>query len=114
MDSLHISSRWILAVGLAIGVGLGATAWATESKTETVITTNKVCETCAKKIVDKLRLTKGVADARAEVASKIFVVTPVAGRELSPRALWEAVELSGETPIRLTGPAGTFVTKPKS
>ena len=104
----------LVAAAIPIAMGFGATAWAAPPKTATVINTKKMCPVCAKKIADKLSKIEGVADARAEVESKTLVVVPVVGRELSPRAIWEAVELGGEQPIRLTGPSGTFVAKPKS
>lgn len=113
MESLLMSRNVFLAVVMAVVVAPGTAAWAAGPKTETVITTKKMCPVCAKKIVDKLRQTKGVADARADVESKKLVVLPGANQELSPRALWETVELGGEQPVRLAGPSGTFVDKPK-
>ncbi len=103
----------LVAAAMTIAMGFGATAWAAPPKTATVINTKKMCPVCAKKIAEKLSKIEGVADARADVESKTFAVLPVAGRELSPLVLWETVDLGGEQPVRLAGPSGIFVAKPK-
>ncbi len=113
MDSLQLSRNVFVAIVMAVATGAGTAAWAAGPKTETVITTKKMCPVCAKKIVDKLRQSQSVADARADVESKTFIVRPVADGKLSPRVLWETVELGGEQPVRLVGPSGSFVNKPK-
>lgn len=113
MDSLQLSRKVFVAFVMAVAIGTGTAAWAAGPKTETVITTKKMCPVCAKKIVDKLRQSKSVADASAHVESKTFIILPIAEGKLSPRLLWEAVELGGEQPVRLAGPSGTFVAKPK-
>lgn len=113
MESLLLSRNVLMTFVMAIAIAPGTAAWAAGPKTETVITTKKLCPVCAKKIVDKLRQTKGVAEARADVESKKIVVLPGADQELSPRALWETVERGGEQPTRLVGPSGTFADKPK-
>lgn len=104
---------WVVAAVVTTMIALDSTARAAALDAQTVIQTKKMCPVCAKKIVESLRRIEGVAEARADIESKVFVVLPVEGHELSPRALWETVEHGGEQPTRLTGPSGTFKSKPK-
>lgn len=113
MDSQQFSRRWFVAVVMTVAIGFSSTARAAETNVATTITTKKMCPVCAKKIADKVRKLDGVAEVRADVESKTFVIHPVRGRALSPRELWETVEHGGEQPIRLAGPNGTFEAKPK-
>lgn len=112
MDSRIRTKRWLVMALIVAVTGFAATARGAEPIEATVITTKKMCPTCARKIAEKLRKLDGAAEARADLESKSFVVLAIAGRELSPRVLWETVESGGEQPIRLTGPSGTFVAKP--
>ncbi len=114
MDSQKVSRRWFVAALIAVTLQFPQAVWAAEPSTKTVITTKKLCPVCAKKITEKLRRIKGVAEARVDTASNTFVVLPISDSKLSPRLLWETVEQGGEQPIQLVGPSGTFEAKPKS
>jgi hypothetical protein len=57
---------------------------------------------------------KGVAKVQTNVKAKIATVTPAPETVLSPRALWEAVEIAGKEPTVLEGPTGKFTDKPQS
>ena len=70
------------------------------------------CSNCAKKIARKLYTVSGVVKVQANVAKNYAVVTPQAGTQLSPRALWEAVEQANFKPVKLQGPSGVFTSKP--
>ena len=70
------------------------------------------CGNCAKKIARKLYTVSGVVKVQANVAKDYAVVTPQAGADLSPRALWEAVEQANFKPVKLQGPRGGFTKKP--
>lgn len=106
-------NRWTTATAVAaILLVLGAAAQAAEP-VPTTITVERMCEGCAKKITAKLQGMPGVAAVRTNVPAKIVMVLPRQQTVLSPRSLWEAVENSGEHPVRLEGPSGTFTAKPK-
>ena len=84
------------------------------SKNETTITLKTLdCESCAKKVGAKLSEVEGVDSVKTDVKSKVVVVTPKKNLGLSPLQLWEAIEKAGKEPVKLTGPGGTFTSKPK-
>lgn len=70
------------------------------------------CSNCAKKIARKLYNVSGVVKVQANVPKDYAVVTPQEGAQLSPRALWEAVEQAKFKPVKLQGPNGIFTKKP--
>lgn len=81
----------------------------------TVITVQKMhCDGCAKRIGGKLQEVPGIAKIQYDVEKKLFWVHPQPGKQLSARALWEAVEKGSDTPTRIQGPQGTFDKKPNS
>lgn len=80
---------------------------------QTVITVEKMhCKVCAKKLVAKLEKVAGVQKVEADVEAKTLTVTPKAKAVVSPKALWETIEKGDDTPKQLTGPSGTFTSKP--
>ena len=87
---------------------------AAETAATTLTLQEMHCDGCGKKVGAKLAEIKGVAKVEYDVEQKIVVVTPKANVVLSPRALWQAVEKAGQTPVKLEGPSGTFTEKPKS
>lgn len=70
------------------------------------------CAACAKAVAGKLKRVPNVADATVDAKSGLATVSPVLGKELSARSLWEAVEAGGYRPTRIEGPSGTFTSKP--
>ncbi len=71
------------------------------------------CANCARKIAGKLYAVPGVVDVKANVPANTATVVPQQQRQPSPRAMWEAVEKAGFQPLKLQGPYGTFLSKPK-
>ena len=100
-----------LFVALAV-LALSASVRATEPAV-TAITVEKMhCLNCAQSMAEELYAVPGVAKVTADVKAKRMTVSPKAGSQVSPRALWEAVEKAGFKPTRLEGPAGKFTTRP--
>jgi hypothetical protein len=102
--------RQLLLAVVCLGVSTGAFAG---EAVPTAITVKKMCPSCAKKINQRLMKVGGVAAATNDLERKAYTATPTAGTVLSPRELWEAVEAGGEVPVRLSGPSGTFSSKPR-
>ena len=87
---------------------------ATEAAPETILTIEGMhCVVCAKKVTKRLTGVSNVKSANVDTEKGTAVVTPADGKELSPKALWEAIEGAGFKPTELKGPAGTFTSKPK-
>jgi len=70
------------------------------------------CAGCAKKIVAKVSTIVGVAKVETDLKAAVVKVQPKPAFELSPRALWQAVEEAGQKPVKLEGPSGTFTSLP--
>lgn len=70
------------------------------------------CATCAKRVTKKLTSVSNVKLATVDPEKGTALVSVVEGKDLSPKALWEAVENAGFKPTELKGPAGTFKSKP--
>ncbi len=64
------------------------------------------------KVTKKLQAVPNVKSASVDPEKGSAVVVTADGKELSPKAVWEAVEGAGYQPTELKGPAGTFKTKP--
>ena len=70
------------------------------------------CAGCAKKIARKLYTVPGVVKVQTHLEKHFAVVTPQAGKQVSPRAVWEAVESIKFKPVKLQGPSGIYTSKP--
>lgn len=70
------------------------------------------CATCAKKVTKQLTGVSNVKTASVDPNKGTALVAVIEGKDLSPKALWEAVEKAGFKPTELKGPAGTFKSKP--
>jgi copper chaperone CopZ len=104
---------WLLAIPV-VALMLVGVAQAAEP-TLTTLTVPKIdCPSCAKKVADALEKVSGVASVKTDNKAGTAVVTPKRGADLSPRALWEAVEEVGKQPTKLVGPKGTFTSKPSA
>jgi copper chaperone CopZ len=87
---------------------------AAATPTATVIDVHNMhCAACARKIAGKLYGVPGVVAVRTNVEANTATITPQERKQPSPKALWEAVEKAGFKPLRLAGPYGTFVSRPK-
>lgn len=89
-----------------------ASANSPESVTEITIQ-GEFCKGCLKKIKAKMVEVPNIADVQADIKAKVVMVYPADNAQLSPRALWEAVEKAGKKPAQLAGPHGTFTSKPE-
>ena len=106
--SRTVSALALLLVALSWSASNGA-----EPSTLTTITLHSMCENCAQKMTKTLQQNPDVASVRTDVKSRVVAIVPKSGKELSPKLLWETVEKSGERPVRLAGPNGTFDSKPR-
>ncbi len=85
-----------------------------KSTTKTTITLKVLsCEGCAKRVREKLTAVSGVSEVKTDLKTKFATIISKRDATLSPKALWEAVEKAGKTPLKLIGPDGTFTSKPK-
>ncbi|HUS39705.1 MAG: heavy metal-associated domain-containing protein [Pirellulales bacterium] len=71
------------------------------------------CAGCAQKIAARLYAVQGVKEVRVDIEKKTLFVAPQQSEQLSPLAMWEAVEKAKNVPICIAGPSGTFTEKPK-
>lgn len=113
---MYVKSRLPVAVVAVLVLGLAASVQATEptrATKNTVITVSEMCGGCVKRITAKLEKMEDIHDIKCDVKAKTVAVVPEKDKTLSPRALWEAMDEIGKTPTKLTGPSGTFTSKPK-
>ena len=109
MKRLRRISTSVAVVGLLV---LPLALHAAEAAQKTTIMVRSMCEGCAKKITKRMNEMPEVVTVETDVKSRVVSVVAKPGRQLSPKALWEAIEKSGEQPVELVGPAGTFTKKP--
>jgi copper chaperone CopZ len=104
--------RWAMTV---VGAFVLGTAVQAADPAVTKITVPDLdCPSCAKKVVAKLQAVEGVAEAKADVETKIITVTAKPKARLSALALWEACEKGGQDVSKIEGPDGTITAKPKT
>ncbi|MCG8448189.1 MAG: heavy-metal-associated domain-containing protein [Pirellulales bacterium] len=72
------------------------------------------CKTCAKKVAGKIYGVKGVKRVRTNVKEDVAIITPQKKKRLDVNALWKAAQAAGFPPVKLVGPAGTYVADPKT
>ena len=108
-----MKTYFICQIALVLTVFV-SNAFAAGDESPTTITVERMCETCAKKIVTKLKTMQEVTSVKTDVKAKTISVTPKTNKTLSAKLLWETVESGGERPVKLEGPSGTFTKKPKS
>ena len=120
MIAMNHSRRRFVRALLASGVLLAlpaasltqAATKAAKSPLVTVRVDNMHCGACAQKIARKLYAVPGVVKVKTDLASHTAVITPEAGKNPSPKAIWEAVEKAGFKPVSLQSPGGNFQKKP--
>jgi copper chaperone CopZ len=71
------------------------------------------CADCAQQIANQLYKLSGVAKVHASLKSNTAYVTPTAGKKISARKMWEAIEKAKFTPVKLVSPTKTYTKKPK-
>ena len=106
-----ICRRGLLFVLPLVALLAGA-VWGADASRTVVTIDGMHCQSCAKKIDEKLRAVPGVEVAQTNAQSASALIDAQPRRTLSPRALWEAVEKAGFKPVKLSGPSGTFTAKP--
>ncbi len=70
------------------------------------------CGKEAKAAVKKLKKVKRVKAVVADIDAGTLTITPKGKKEPSPKAIWEAAEAAGVTPIELVTAHETFTEKP--
>lgn len=104
--------RWLAS----LAIGLFLSGWQAASAADPAPTTITIpdmdCTSCAKKVGGKVAEVKGVGKVEYNVQARTLTVTPKAGETMSPKALWEAVEVAKLDPSKLEGPSGKFTKKP--
>lgn len=106
-------SLLLALVGLVV-LAVGGMAQTTSPAVTVITIPDMHCNGCAKNVVARLSEVKGVAQVQTDMKTKTATVTPRPQTVLSPRALWEAVEVAGKEPTMLQGPSGKFTKKPQS
>ncbi len=101
----------VVALTLLVGLATTAPARAADSSVTTILV-GEMCGGCVKRITAKLEPMDDVAKIHCDVKTNRVAVLPVKGRTLSPRGLWAALDEIGKTPKKLSGPSGTFTSKP--
>ena len=93
--------------------GIASTAWLmaasiAHAADPALITTSVKkmrCTACASHGSESLQAIPGVAKAQADTTKAVAVVTARANTNPLPKALWEAVEKAGYSPVKFVGPA---------
>lgn len=106
-----LNCRTILNSGLVIALSTFSLC-AAEPMTQ-VSVAGMHCPACAKKIAGKVQAMPGIAVASADAKSGLVSITPKPQVKMSPKSLWETIEVAGYKPVKLVGPNGTFTEKPK-
>ncbi|MCC7425189.1 MAG: cation transporter [Planctomycetaceae bacterium] len=88
------------------------TAFAVAASPNTKIVCSEMCGGCAKKITAKLQTLPDIASIQCDRQTKTVTIVPKQGKQISPLTLWSTMESIGKTPVSLSGPGGTFNTRP--
>jgi copper chaperone CopZ len=117
MPRLTRRSALLALAGASLTTAAGMTALAQQPVQQppytTIVVHDMHCQNCANKIAGKLYKVPGVVEVRADVAKNTAYVVPGQGKALSPAQLWSAVESAGFKVASLSGPNGSFTSKPK-
>jgi copper chaperone CopZ len=102
-----------LALAVACVLALGTDAAHAANAQNTVITVDEMCSGCVRNITKRMKKFPDVSTVKCNMATRTVTIAPKAGKTLSPRTLWEAMQGVGNPPKKLVGPTGTFTSKPK-
>lgn len=91
---------------------LFATALSHAGSPFTWIVCHELCGGCEKKITAKLLTLPDVESIECDARTQTVKVIPKPGTRLSPFMLWSTLEDMGKRPVSLSGPSGTFTTRP--
>jgi copper chaperone CopZ len=72
------------------------------------------CAGCARRISEKVTAVPGVAEMRVDLEKKTIFAIHKPSMTPSPKALWNAIEQTDHTPIRMDTPTRTYTSKPQS
>lgn len=72
------------------------------------------CGHCAKKIVRKVIVLKGVKSISTDVKANLAIVTPQNKKQVKSADIWKACQTAGFQPVKLIGPEGTFAADKKT
>lgn len=72
------------------------------------------CAHCAKKIVRKVIVLKGVKSISTDVKANLAIVTPQQKKQVKSADIWKACQTAGFQPVKLIGPEGTFAADKKT
>ena len=72
------------------------------------------CAHCAKKIVRKVIVLKGVKSISTDVKANLAIVTPQKKKQVKSADIWKACQTAGFQPVKLIGPEGTFAANKKT
>ncbi|MEQ8210010.1 MAG: heavy-metal-associated domain-containing protein [Lacipirellulaceae bacterium] len=72
------------------------------------------CGHCAKKIVRKVIVLKGVKSISTDVKANLAIVTPQKKKQVKSADIWKACQTAGFQPVKLIGPEGTFAADKKT
>ncbi len=109
------SSLFVVVVAVFALAATNSYAAEQRQSDATVVTVEgEMCGGCVKKVKAALAEVKGIAEVTGDSKAKTVTIVPAPAVNLSPRALWEAIEKAGKKPVLLAGPHGTFKSKPKS
>jgi len=101
-----------LAVFIAALACLAQVAGQYTARTTLIAIEDLDCPTCAKGVEKALAAVPGVANVKTDVEKRTATITPQTTKSPSPRGIWDAIEKAGFHPTKLSGPTGTFTTKP--
>ena len=103
--------KTLRTLAVALVAVLPSPVWA-ESGGPTVVTVKEMCGGCVKQINKRLDGFPGIATVACDLKTKSVTVTPKANAAVSARALWDAMDEIGKTPVKMVTPQGTFTSKP--
>ena len=106
--------RTSLLYSLMLVLVVACAATAADKGTTTIEISKLHCAGCAKRVSKKLQAVANVASADVDLKTSQATVRANKDKQVSAKALWEAVEATGYTPMKLTSADASYTSKPKS
>jgi copper chaperone CopZ len=103
-----------LGLGLALAASRTLCGYESQSALTTVTIDGDMCNGCIKKLKTALAGVAGIGSIEGDSKTRTLTITPSANSEVSPRAVWEAIEKTGKKIVKIVGPRGTFTAKPNA
>jgi Cu+-exporting ATPase len=111
---VRLTSVGLLFLALSLGFVEATRAASPKAVVTTITIDGEMCGNCLKKLKKEIEVVSGVASVDGNVEKKTVTVQSKPRVSVSPKALWEAVEKAGKKPAQLSGPSGSFTSKPKT